>query len=144
MFRTSQLAEIPTSPLYGDEARLWAFVEQSLHTPWFYVTVAECQSGQALHTMLLVQEVFTLEALLARQNASLKVTEVQLVSPSHVNKSDRWLMEPLIKLVQISCQGAQGYEYCVKGGKWYADQAEEALSGSESESRRIIFQRTQQ
>lgn len=53
-------------------------------------------------------------------------------------------MEPLIELVQISYQGAQGYEYCVEGGKWYSDQAEEVLFGSESESRRIIFQRTQQ
>ncbi|CAM3098960.1 Uncharacterised protein [Ectopseudomonas mendocina] len=144
MFRTSQLAEIPISPLYGDEARLWTFVEQRLHTPWFYVMVAECHPEQALHTMFLVQEVCTLEALLASQNDLFKVTEVQLVSPSHMNKNDRWLMEPLIELVQISYQGAQGYEYCVEGGKWYSDQAEEVLFGSESESRRIIFQRTQQ
>lgn len=144
MFRTSQHAEIPTSALYGDDVRLWVFVEHSLHTPWFYVTVAEFQLGQELHTMFLVQEVCALEALLASQNAVLKVTEVQLVSPSHMNKHDRWLMEPLLELVQINGQGARNYEYCVEGGKWYADQMAEALSGDERESRRIIFQRTQQ
>ncbi|EIU5250136.1 TPA: hypothetical protein NH808_000102 [Pseudomonas aeruginosa] len=144
MFRTSQRAEIPTSALYGDEFRLWTFVEHSLHTPWFYVTVADCQPGQAFHTMFLVQEVHALEALLASQNAVMKVTEVQLVSPSHMNKNDRWLMEPLLELVQIDCQGAHRYEYCVEGGKWYADHMEEALSGGKREPRRIIFQRTQQ
>lgn len=144
MFRTSQRAEIPIGGLYGDEFRLWTFVEHGLHTPWFYVTVAEYQSGQALYTMFLVQEVCALEALLASQNAALKVTEVQLVSPRHMNKNDRWLMEPLLELVQISCQGAHSFEYCVEGGKWYSDHMKEVLSGGEHESRRIIFQRMQQ
>ena len=61
-----------------------------------------------------------------------------------MNKNDRWLMEPLLELVHISCHGAHSYEYCVEGGKWYADQMEEALSCSERDSRRIIFQRAQQ
>lgn len=144
MFRTLQHAEIPTSALYGDEARLWTFVEHALHTPWFYVTVAERLHEQTLHTMLLVQEVCVLEALLAKQSAALKVEDVQLVTPSHLNKNDRWLMEPLLELVQIDCQGAYRYEYCVEGHKCYADEMEEAPSGDERESRRIIFQRTQQ
>jgi hypothetical protein len=143
MFRTSVCAEIPASALYGDEFRLWAFVEHSLHTPWFYVTVSSCQSGQAFHTMFLVREVRALEALLASQNAGMKVAEVQLVSPSHINKNDRWLMEPLLELVQIDCQGAHSYEYRVEGGRWYADQMEAASSDTQG-CRRIIFQRMQQ
>lgn len=142
MFRTSQHAEIPTGAIYGDDIRLWAFVEHSLHTPWFYVTVAEFQLGQALQTMLLVQDICALEALLANQNAVWKVVQVQLVSPGHMNKHDRWLMEPLLELIQISCQGVRRYEYCVEGGKWYTDQMAEAVSGDEHDSRRIIFQRT--
>jgi len=141
MFRTHKHAEIPINALYGDGVQLWSFVEHSLHAPWLYVTVAEQQHGQMFRNMLLVQEMSVFETLLYAQNEEMKVEDVQLVSPAHINNSAGWQMEPLSELAQINQGGMSCFVYQVVGGKWYLDCLEAPITEEKLDLRRVIFQR---
>lgn len=51
MFWTHRRAEIPIHGHFDHEAQAWTHVKQSLHEPWFYVTVAEGLQDETLLTM---------------------------------------------------------------------------------------------
>lgn len=141
MFRTYKHAEIPTGTLFDDEAQLWRYVEHGLHCPWFYVTLAECHEGLTLRSMLIVADVRNLEVLLAEQHHDMKIEAVQLVSPGYMNKSTRWMMEPLAEVAQISSANAAApiYIYAVEGGKQYIEGDHLSLSEERMNARKVIF-----
>lgn len=132
MFWTHRRAEVSTHAHFGYETQAWTHVSQSLHVPWFYVTVTEGSHGETLLTMLLVQEVSVLEALLAQQNGSMKVESVQLVSPGQINNSGRWLMEPLIELSRITSSEGLTYSFVVEGGMQYLDRMDTSIHAAGS------------
>lgn len=141
MFRTYKHAEIPTSTLFDDEAQLWRYVEHGLHRPWFYVTLAECHEGLTLRNMLMVADVRTLEILLAEQHHDMKIEAVQLVSPGYINKSSRWMMEPLAEVAQVSSANAGPpiYIYSVEGEKQYVEGDDVSLLEERINARRVIY-----
>lgn len=140
MFRTHKQAEVPSDELYGGEAQLWSIVEHSLHSPWFYVSVLEGHPGQTLCTMLMVQEVPVLEALLAQQSETMKIESVQLVTPSYLNNTKSWLMEELSELVQLCGADSYCYQFLVENGRRYVDGDGVMPLRDQWISRRVIFQ----
>lgn len=139
MFRTHKQAEIPSDELYGGDAQLWSVVEQSLHGPWFYVSVLEGHPGQRLCTMLLVQEV-PVEALLAQQSETTKIENVQLVTPSYLNNTNSWRMEVLSELVKLRSADSLCYQFLVESGHRYVDGDVAMQPSDQWTSRRVIFQ----
>lgn len=141
MFRTHKHAEIPISALFGDEARLWSYVEHGLHRPWFYVTLTERHDELTLRNMLMASDVRILESLLSKQHRDMKIEAVQLVSPSYINESSRWMMEPLLELSQVTSTAAEPpvYIYSLEGGKQYLDGSDGPLSEEQISSRKVIF-----
>lgn len=141
MFRTHKHAEIPISALFGDEARLWSYVEHGLHRPWFYVTLVERHDELTLRNMLMASDVRILESLLSEQHEEMRIEAVQLVSPSYMNESSRWMMEPLLELSQVNSTAAEPpiYIYNLEGGKQYLDGNEGPLSEEQISSRKVIF-----
>lgn len=141
MFRTHKHAEIPISALFGDEVRLWSYVEHGLHQPWFYVTLTERHEELALRNMLMVSDVSTLESLVSEQHRDMKIDAIQLVSPCYMNESCRWMMEPLLELSQVNRATAEPpvYIYCLEGGRQYLDGNEGPLSEEQISSRKVIF-----
>ncbi|WP_193452584.1 hypothetical protein [Pseudomonas nitroreducens] len=140
MFRTHKQAEISSDELYGGDAQLWSVVEQSLHGPWFYVSVLEGHPGQTLCTMLMVQEVPVLEALLAQQSETMKIENVQLVTPSYLNNTNSWRMEVLSELVQLRSADSLCYQFLVESGHRYVDGDVAMQPSNQWTSRRVIFQ----
>jgi hypothetical protein len=140
MFRTHKQAEIPSDELYSGEAQLWSVVEQSLHSPWFYVSVHEGHPGQTLCTMLMVQEVPVLEALLAQQGETMRIGNVLLVTPSHLNNTNSWCMEELSELVQLCSAESHCYQFLVKSGRRYVDGDAPPQQSAQRTNRRVIFQ----
>jgi len=63
MFRTYRHAEIPVATRLEPGLQLWSYVEQILHLPWFYVTLARRQDDVTLRAMLMIADVSTLERL---------------------------------------------------------------------------------
>ncbi|WP_167144605.1 hypothetical protein [Pseudomonas sp. OTU750018] len=141
MFRTHKHAEIPISALFGDEARLWGYVEHGLHQPWFYVTLTERHDELTLRNMLMVSDVRILESLVSEQHRDMKIDAVQLVSPCYMNESSQWMMEPLLELSQITRTDAEppAYIYILEGGRQYLDGNEGPLSEEQISSRKVIF-----
>lgn len=140
MFRTHKQAEIPSNELYGGNARLWSVVEQSLHSPWFYVSVLEGHPGHTLCTMLMVQEVPVLESLLALQSETMKIENVQLVTPSYLNNTDSWRMEGLSELVQLGSADSHCYQFLVESGRRYVDGDDAVQMSGQWIDRRVIYQ----
>ncbi|MBX7276743.1 hypothetical protein K2E96_18875 [Pseudomonas sp. ERGC3:05] len=71
--------------------------------------------------MLMLSDVETLQGFLTQNTSSAWVDDVQLVTPSYVNKSNRWVMEPLLELIEVrSGTGqAKSYIYKVLGDRLY-------------------------
>ena len=123
MFRTYRKAELPGNALFGDEIQRWSYIEHSLHRPWFYLNVAEQHEGNTIRNMLMLPDEQALESLVEQQNESLHIESIQLVSPAHINNSNKWLMETLIELKLIKSLKSKQYAYTyhIEGGKNYID-----------------------
>lgn len=121
MFRTTRGAEIPRPVLLSEDVHLWSYVEHGLHLPWFYVRLAHQEDGLQMSRMLMLSNVETLQSILTQSTSSGWVDDVQLVTPSYVNKSNRWLMEPLLELMEIRSGSGQAksYIYRVLGDRLY-------------------------
>lgn len=121
MFRTTREAEIPRPVFLSEDLHLWSYVEHGLHLPWFYVRLAHQEDGLQMSRMLMLSNVETLQSILTQKTSSEWVDDVQLVTPSYVNNSNRWLMEPLLELTEVrSGHGlAKSYIYRVLGDRLY-------------------------
>lgn len=111
MFRTFKNAEVQQRALLGYDFQLWRYVEQGSHRPWFYVTLVEIDDEVDLRKMLMLPDVQTLEELLASQTDTMYVESVLLVSPSHLNHTNRWQMEPLLKLERLIAEESYALVY---------------------------------
>jgi hypothetical protein len=97
MFLTFEQAEIRLPvPLSHNSERLWSYVGLNLHIPWFYVEYSQNLEDFKLRHMLLISNVQQLSAF-AKDN-NVEITKANIVTPSHINKTDGWQMDRL-KLV---------------------------------------------
>lgn len=136
MFRTYRHAELPGNALFGDEIQRWSYIEHGLHRPWFYVTVAEQHEGVTLRNMLMLPSEEVLESLVKQQREELYVESVLLVSPAYINKSERWLMEPLIELRFIKSLKSHQTAYI-----YYTDEGNEYINNDGKEFKKYSTER---
>ncbi|EMR0690533.1 TPA: hypothetical protein NIC80_005434 [Pseudomonas aeruginosa] len=123
MFRTHLQAEVKGAVAFGDGLRVWRYVEQAVQCPWLYVCWTEKSGEVTLSSMLMVADMSLFEDMLARQTESLRVENVLLVSPKHLNRSASWLMEGLVELCEAigpACEHL-AYVYRLEGGSSYWD-----------------------
>lgn len=121
MFRTTGGAAISRPLFLGEDVQLWSYIEHGLHVPWFYVRLVHHEDGLQMSRMLMLSNVETLQSVLTEKTSKAWVEDVQLVSPSYVNKSDRWLMEPLLELTEVGNGPgkAKSYIFRVLGDRLY-------------------------
>ncbi len=123
MFMTYRHAELPLSNLFGDtRVQHWQFVEQDVHWPWFYIEFVRKKGDDSMSSMLMIPTVPALQRLLEEQDDRLWLAHASLVTPAHLNGSQRWMMEPLVEVsVAIDEKYDQeGYVYQVEGGRSYS------------------------
>jgi hypothetical protein len=121
MLMTHRHAEllVPSGP--DTHIQYWQYVEQSTIWPWFYAElVSVCEEGDVA-TMLMIPNVPVLEQVLAELDGSKRLNQVLVVTPSEINGSDRWQMEPLIELsvARNSQNEPLGYIFQVEDGRAY-------------------------
>ena len=142
MFETLDHAEV-TIPLgfAGAGERLWQFVTLRIHVCWFFVvysTVTEDNLRVSRNIFLThVDDLVDLTTV-----PDIKIVEVHLVSPKHINKKGEWKMERVEKIwigQEPDIDHEQyTYVYALKNGSRYMDSSlcrnEEKLK-----NKRIVF-----
>lgn len=141
MFLTPLQAEIENFGLFGD-APCWRFVEHSIHRPWFYVATEEVdesdKDGFTRRPMLMLTDEELLETLLAEEGEQIRVRMILLVTPSHMNKAGRWLMEPLDALYRYETERGLTFTYQVHGGNRYV-WGDESIVSKKGVKKRQVF-----
>lgn len=121
MLMTHRHAELLVPPGPDAHIQYWQYVEQSTIWPWFYAElVSVCKEG-SVATMLMIPNVPVLEQLLAELDGSKRLNQILVVTPSEINGSDRWQMEPLIELSVARNRKNKplGYIFQVEDGRAY-------------------------
>ncbi|AZD61033.1 hypothetical protein C4K18_3060 [Pseudomonas chlororaphis subsp. aurantiaca] len=121
MFRTTREAEILRPTFVGEDMRLWSYVEHGLQLPWFYVRLVHHECGAQMSRMLMLSNVEMLKNALNQQTPSSWVDDIQFVSPGHFNKAGRWLMEPLVELIEVGAEQPKSHIFRVMGDRYYTD-----------------------
>lgn len=99
MFTTYPSAEITfeepdlTDPQAAQ--KVWSFVEQELLLPWFYIQVVRRSGGEDYASMVMLYHAHELKQWIDNQSNRMRVEQVQMVTPPHINGQSTWLMEPL-------------------------------------------------
>lgn len=121
MLMTHKHAEVLV-PL-GTDTRIqyWQYVEQSTLWPWFYAELVSVSEEGSVASMLIIPNVPILEQVLAELDGSMRLSQVLVATPSEINGSGRWQMEPLIELsVARDRQNKPlGYVFQVEDGRSY-------------------------
>lgn len=95
MFKTHQSAEV-FNPLAKVSEKYWAYAEIDIQRPWFYVQYSSHFETENYRSMLLFSRIEQLQEL--SLNQAVKITEVNIVTPSYINKSSNWKMSCLVKI----------------------------------------------
>jgi hypothetical protein len=94
MFRTD-ISTMLGSPGRENECFHWGCVEHSLELPWFYVAVVASKNQNT--TMVQVMDPIIFIELLEGHGKTIRITDVQLVTPPIINGSEMWKMERLLE-----------------------------------------------
>ncbi len=140
MFKTNRNAELlPGLSNDPNGVQFWSFVEQEVAWPWFYLQIVEDDGQEAFRSMLMVPSTPLFEQIMAAKTDHAWLEQAQLVTPAHMNKTGRWIMEPLLEVSAIRNEQGQmlGYLYHVEGGRTYSTSADQHLD--EQRSTHTIF-----
>jgi hypothetical protein len=103
VFETFPQAEIRVPPgILGLGVKCWHCVLRSTAEPWFHVTYDVLRDGESWAHVMLCDRVEQLTEFCRPSPDGICVQEVQLISPSWLNGTDRWKMERLAELWQCS------------------------------------------
>ena len=84
------------SPLAKVTEKYWSYAEIDIQRPWFYVQYSSHFETANYRSMLLFSRIEQLQEL--SLNQEVKITEVNIVTPAYINKSDNWKMSCLDKI----------------------------------------------
>lgn len=79
--------------MFGQGQSQWHSVSRLLRTHWYHVTVQAKHDGRATEVVLMLDSEPRLQQILIAQDTETIVTEVLVVTPPHMNRSDGWKME---------------------------------------------------
>lgn len=124
MFTTYRSSEVQLpdlgNPQYG-ETQIWPYVEQELMYPWFYLSVVRVGALEPDTCMLMIQHARDVVSLVRRESSRMTIEQVQIVTPGHMNGTNRWLMEPVqkISILESPSLGGPCEVFEVDGGNRY-------------------------
>jgi len=132
VFKTNRNAELLPGLSNGpDGVQFWSFVEQEVAWPWFYLQMVEDDGKETFQSMLMVPTLPLLEQIVGAKSDHAWIEQAQLVTPAHINKMGRWMMEPLQEVSAILNEQGQelGYDCVVEGGRTYSISADPLPDG---------------
>ncbi|VVQ25767.1 hypothetical protein [Pseudomonas fluorescens] len=98
MFRTDDDDILGLPGMFGEGQCQWHQISRVLRTHWYHVTVQAKQKGRITEAVLMVDSEPRLQKILIAQDDEIMVTDVQVVTPAHMNGSGGWRMEALTKV----------------------------------------------
>lgn len=101
MFVTDNSAHHPVATrLFGDGRNIWRAVSLATHNEWFYVSFdVKTPEGVFGETFLISHPATDLLSFIDQpRDEAISISDIQLVSPPHLNGSDQWKMESLIRI----------------------------------------------
>ena len=98
MFRTHDADMVGLPGMFGEGQCQWHQVSKVLRNHWYHVTVQAKTKGRISEAVLMVGSEPRLQQLLISQDAETIITEVQVVTPAHMNGTGVWRMEKLTKV----------------------------------------------
>ena len=99
MFRTHDADMVGLPGMFGEGQCQWHQVSKVLRNHWYHVTVQAETEGRISEAVLMIDSEPRLQQVLIAQDAETIITEVQVVTPAHMNGKGGWRMEPLTKVM---------------------------------------------
>lgn len=120
MFRTQDADMIGIPGMFGEGISQWHAVSRLLKTHWYHVTVRAEENGRSTELALMIDGEQKLQHMLIAQDAQISITDIQVVTPSHMNARGIWSMEPLAKVtIGMDSDGCEACVLEVEGGAVY-------------------------
>lgn len=135
MFVTDDSAHHPfASRLFGDGRNIWRAVSLATHNEWFYVSCdVKTPEGVFGETFFISNPADDLLSFIDQpREEAITITDIQLVSPPHVNGSDQWRMESLVRIWR-NPKDAWSTIYDVASGNRYCTVTKEEADKAEFE-----------
>ena len=98
MFRTHDDDMLGLPGMFGEGQCQWHQISRVLRTHWYHVTIRAKQRGRISEAVLMVDSEPRLQRILIAQDADTIITDVQVVTPAHMNGTAGWRMETLTKV----------------------------------------------
>lgn len=98
MFRTHDSDMLGLPGMFGEGQYQWHQVSKVLRNHWYHVTVQAKDEDRTSEAVLMIDSEPRLQQLLIAQDAETIITEVQVVTPAHMNGTGAWRMETLTKV----------------------------------------------
>lgn len=120
MFRTQDADLIGIPGMFGDGVSQWHSVSRLLKTHWYHLTVRAVENGRSTELAFMVEGEQKLQHMLVAQDEHAFITDIQVVTPSYMNSSGIWSMEPLAKVtVGMDSTGCEACLLEVESGAVY-------------------------
>lgn len=98
MFRTHDADMLGLPGMFGAGQYQWHQVSRVLRSHWYHVTIQAKHEGRITEAVLMIDSEPRLQQVLIAQDDETIITEVQVVTPAHMNGTEGWRMEPLTKV----------------------------------------------
>ncbi|AZD23811.1 3-oxoacyl-ACP synthase, KASII [Pseudomonas chlororaphis subsp. aurantiaca] len=98
MFRTHDADMLGLPGMFGAGQCQWHQVSRVLRTHWYHVTVQAKHEGRTTEVVLMIDSEPRLQQVLISQDDETIITDVQVVTPAHMNGTEGWRMEKLTKV----------------------------------------------
>jgi len=125
MFETNDMAKLnnpPPSLVSGVGGQFWSHVTLKLDAPWFHIAFnIQSSNGSIRQNVIFVTDIKDLVDL--NNDKLFEIEQVYLVSPGHINKYGKWMMEPVSEILA----GLEpeydllAYIYVLENGNRYMD-----------------------
>lgn len=118
MFMTYRSSELEIGQWFGEpDTQYWGLTEISRFCCWFLVAAVHKQHKEKYRRTFLIKSTQELEQMLRAVNSKFWISDVQIVTPNHMNGGERWKMEPLhqVRLCVDEQEGYQMFIYEVEG-----------------------------
>lgn len=98
MFETNDDAELYIPPgISGPGVRAWQYVKLRLHVPWLVIVYEfEIEKKARMRETVFLPDADDLVQF--SRIPDIKIVEVSVMAPAHMNEKGRWMLEPLIEV----------------------------------------------
>ncbi|WP_064119077.1 hypothetical protein [Pseudomonas fluorescens] len=120
MSRDHEASEILTG-LFDTDFLAQPFIRQAMACPWFYLEAQIREGKNFVGEMLMISSFESLKSILSLRHESFRVQSIKFVTPSFVNQTGDWKMEPLLEAIEATDQNGELISLFRVSGQTYSN-----------------------